>query len=341
MKSRGKSLIKLFYLALIILATSCTTKQVITPSENEEVVKAISKYSTDTELEIQTADSVSISGTLTYAGSDKLSIIIAGSGAVDRNFKPYNSYLMLADSLKQLGISCFRYDKRGIGLSTKENALNFDFDDYVNDANSIVEFFKEDFDHINVIGHSEGGLIGCIISQTNPNVKSFVNLCGMSISMDSIILNQLKGRFDKKPELFDELKLHFEELRAGKSLSEVDPNLQFIINPGLAKFLTSVIRYNPSAEQGKVTIPVFVIGGSCDIQVPEVHAKKLFASVTPSQKNKYLMITGMGHVLKRNQPDCSDAMFSYSEPTKQLHGELTTSIVEFINSASKQETQDP
>ena len=90
-------------------------------------------------------DSIQISGTLRYASLDKLVIIIAGSGPTDRNCNSAglnsNAFKMLADTLCQMGISSFRYDKRGIGESTKVGEEKCTLYDRVDDVNAVSNYF--------------------------------------------------------------------------------------------------------------------------------------------------------------------------------------------------------
>jgi alpha/beta superfamily hydrolase len=80
--------------------------------------------------------------------SKTVALIIAGSGPTNRDGNNptmiNNSLKMLADELAKIGISSLRYDKRGIGESKssglKESELRFD--NYINDANSWVEYLN-------------------------------------------------------------------------------------------------------------------------------------------------------------------------------------------------------
>lgn len=329
-------MLRIHYTILLICLLAVSCKRTNIPIE-ATVTPLTSKYNADQEVDINVSDSITISGSLVYGGSDVLSIFIAGSGPTDRDCNSVagvntNAFLMMADSLKNAGISSYRYDKRGVGKSIISDPSKNDFNDFVSDANSIVEFFKDDFNHINIIGHSEGALIGTLISRDNPNVKSLVNLSGMSIPLDSLILDQI-GQF---PKLVEEAKLHFEEIRTGDTLSQVSPFLVGIFNPYNITFLNSVVAYHPSLEHAKVKVPVFVIGGNCDLQVSEEHAEKLFSSLPPDNDyNQYLIIEDMGHVLKQNKTDCSDNQASYNDPTKPLHGLLVKSLTEFILAVSE------
>ena len=91
-----------------------------------------------------TVDSIQISGTLRYTSLEKLVIIIAGSGPTDRNFNSpglnSNAFKMLADTLCQMGISSFRYDKRGIGESTKVGEEQCTLYDRVDDVNAVSNY---------------------------------------------------------------------------------------------------------------------------------------------------------------------------------------------------------
>ena len=52
---------------------------------------------------------------------------------------------MLAEGLKKNGISTFRYDKRGVGKSVGDlkSGIEIKFLDYIYDAVSIINHFKE------------------------------------------------------------------------------------------------------------------------------------------------------------------------------------------------------
>ncbi len=111
-------------------------------------------------------------------------IIIAGSGAVDRNGNEgtafvTNLYSQLADQLAQQGIASLRYDKRGVGASTSfplpkdpnhptpaEIKTLQDFaawDNYIDDAKATLNYLQQqpeiDPARTALIGHSEGSII--------------------------------------------------------------------------------------------------------------------------------------------------------------------------------------
>ena len=339
-----KTFLKVSLLAVCACAiiSSCSTSTVVNEGDQMTTVEPISKYSKDQELKINVTDSLFISGSMTYASNNNLVILIAGSGPTDRNCNSNlgsktNAFMMLADSLKLNDISCFRYDKRGIGKSSKVKEADIDFNARINDVSKIIDFFKADFKNISLIGHSEGALVGSIVSNQHSIVRSFINVSGPSISIDSVLLNQMA----KFPKLVDETKKHLEEIKSGDTLSEVNPMLAALFRPSVVNFLSSMLAYSPGEKISKVNIPVLIIGGTCDIQVPQHHATKLYSLLKSHPRNAIKIIDGMGHVLKKNRLDCSDNMDSYNDPDKPLSSELVTSVVKFINAASILETQDP
>ncbi len=262
-----KNIVFLILCVSVCLSLSCTAEKSLLKDP---------KYSEDKDLIIQTSDTISISGNLSYAGPKYLAIMIAGSGPTDRNCNSIvglktDAFLQLALKLKNEGISSFRYDKRGIGSSTKVSEVNMVIQDLIEDVNQIVGFFSADFDAIIVIGHSEGALIGSTVSYNNEHVSSFISLCGISTTLDKVVEDQLS----KYPMLLDLAKVHIEEIKNNKKLSEVNPMLVALFRESVVPYLKSVFDLDPIEEIKKIDKPVLIIGGECDSQVPTLHAKEL------------------------------------------------------------------
>ena len=91
-------------------------------------------------------------------------LIIAGSGPTDRNGNspapsgPNNSLKMLAEGLAAQGIASLRYDKRGIGESSKAVGKEADliFTDYIDDVSG--RYYK------NEILEAEHGTVGAYLA---------------------------------------------------------------------------------------------------------------------------------------------------------------------------------
>lgn len=74
--------------------------------------------------------------------------------------------------------------------------------------------------------------------------------------------------------------------------------------------MISWLAYDPQEEVATLEIPVLIIGGTVDSQVPESDAESLHAAHPESE---LLIIDGMNHVLK-NVADESENEAAYSNP---------------------------
>jgi len=78
---------------------------------------------------------------------------------------------------------------------------------------------------------------------------------------------------------------------------------------------------------GKVKKPVLVISGDCDLQVPPYHTRDLHKACSDGELK---VISGMGHVLKTLEPDCSNKMEAYSDATLELNQDFVEEVINFI-----------
>lgn len=296
--------------------------------KSQEIMTETTKYSSDQDIEIQVGDTIYIRGTLSYADSTVLAIMIAGSGPTDRNCNnnsglQTNAFKQLADSLKISGISSYRYDKRGIAESTPIHESQMVIGDLVDDALKIAKYFKDDFERIFLIGHSEGALIASAAAHQSELVDGIVLLCGISITLDKVIEDQLA----KYPRLLELAVVHLEEIRNDQPLSEVHMMLQSLFRESVVPYLKSVFELDPIEELSKVQQPVMIVGGHCDVQVPPNHADSLQMHSKHASKFIY---SDMGHCLKHIGDDCLLNAESYSNPELPLHSQMSKDVIAFI-----------
>jgi TAP-like protein. len=91
--------------------------------------------------------------------------------------------------------------------------------------------------------------------------------------------------------------------------------------------MISWLRYNPQEAIKKLSIPVLIVQGTNDIQVPVLDAEKL-AAAKPAAK--LLIIQDMNHVLKIVSGDRQANMATYQDPSLPLAEQLVTGIVSFV-----------
>ena len=144
------------------------------------------------------AKGITLAGTLTVPkgpGPFPAAIFVSGSGGQDRDetLLGHKPFLVLADQLARLGIATLRYDDRGVGQSTGDQALGTS-KDFADDAEGAVRFLKTAANikrnKIGFIGHSEGGLIAPMVAARNPDVAFVVMLAGPGVPGKDVILKQ-------------------------------------------------------------------------------------------------------------------------------------------------------
>ena len=292
--------------------------------------------SAETPITLQTI-SGEIYGTLVAPenASRTAVLIIAGSGPTDRNGNSVagittNAYQMLADSLAAHGYASLRYDKRGIAASaaagTDESQLTFDA--YIDDAAAWVDLLVADerFDRVVLAGHSEGGLIALVAAKRTDKVAAVVTLAGVGEPIDATLRRQLATQ----PEPYkSECYRIIDELKAGRAVADVMPQLSALFRQSVQPFLISQMRYEPAAEARALKVPLLVVQGTTDIQINLNDAMKLSTS---NFLAKLAIIKDMNHVLKPCASlDQQMQMMTYINGSAALAPTLVPTLVGFLN----------
>lgn len=263
-------------------------------------------------------------------------LIIQGSGPTDKDGNSAmlngknNSLKLLSETLNRAGIATLRYDKRGVGMSKKAfvSEQNLIFDDFVSDAEDFLKYLIKDkrFKRIGVVGHSQGSLIGMLISQ-NKKVKAFASIAGPSFSIDNTLLTQIKANPYNPPQLIKEAEDITVSLKNGIAIDSVSPYLLSIYRPSIQLFMMSWMKYDPTEEISKLKSPVLVINGSTDLQINVEDAQRLQIS---NEKAELVIIEGMNHVLKNAKANALESNASYSNPALPLNEEFQKEIIAFF-----------
>lgn len=138
-----------------------------------------------------------LAGTLTIPNIKKPApaiILVAGTGRHERDCTSAGKklFVAIADYLAARGIAVLRYDKRGIGKSQGMFDLTLTSKDFASDAKAGIEYLKTrtEIDHqkIGMLGHSEGGLIVCMIASESDDVKFVISMAGAaSTTIENIV----------------------------------------------------------------------------------------------------------------------------------------------------------
>lgn len=235
--------------------------------------------------------------------------IIPGSGPVSINGDAgpiqYSPYKKLAAALVGAGWAVARVAKRGMPPSTG-NGNAIIFSDQVADNLAIVKALRKN-PHIKsnrfvVAGHSLGGLIG-------PKLATETHLAGLilleapgeslakTLTMQRTEIAQKAGASATRIAAFKEklTKLHRLVINAPPGRTVSYEGITPIGNaPDVVQLLKSLFEQKPIVTARKVKIPVLVVQGGEDTQVPPENGKRLIEALP---HGKLLYIRDMNHDL--------------------------------------------
>ena len=278
-------------------------------------------------------DSLQLPGTLKFIPGkmpQPLVIFIQGSGNPDRNgnqpsFNVHADYInQLGDALAAQDIAFFSYDKRNVTKANfKSISEHYIFSDIVSDAKAVINNLKDDnrFSSITIVGHSQGSLVGMLAIEDQ--VDKYVSLAGLSEAADNAFVRQISNQNEELGEI---ARQHADELKSTGDIKEMNILLVSLFGKANHEFLIDYFKYAPSEEIKKINIPILIINGTKDIQVPVDDAKALHAS---NPNSKLVLIDNMNHILKTIETEGSD-LSSYYTPDYPISEELVTLLTEFV-----------
>jgi len=281
------------------------------------------------------------------AGKGAVPVVLlhAGSGPTDRdgNSKGMpgtnDSLRLLAEALASRGVATVRFDKRGIAASTAAGAAEekMRFEHYVGDAADWVRQLRKDarFSRVIVAGHSEGALIGMLAAR-QAGADAYVSIAGIAAPADKTLSAQLKPALP--PALFAESEAVLASLKAGKRVDNPPPSLAALYRPSVQPYLISWFAVDPAKEIATLTMPVLILQGGADIQVPVGEAAALGAA---NPAAKVIVIAPMNHVLKMVGKDAQAQKASYVQPDFPVSPELVDVMAAFATARPPAALQMP
>lgn len=264
-----------------------------------------------------------------------VALLIAGSGPTDRNGNTgpavtNNSLLFLAEGLALYGIASLRYDRRGVGESrtTAPSEEELRFTDLVDDAAGWIALLRKDqrFSRVIVIGHSEGSLAGMMAAARPPGADAFVSIAGAGRPAADVLRGQLNE--GNVGTLLPEALAELDTLAAGHHVAHVEPLLMPLFRPSVQDYLLSVFAIDPAKEIAQLNVPILIVSGTSDVQVPVAEGDILARAAPGAQR---LIITGMNHVLKSVPTgDLDKQLPAYTDPTMPVVPALIDGVSQFI-----------
>lgn len=304
---------KFIFILSIIFCSWYSSAQV------EEIITVETEYGT-------------LEGTLTIPPLDNptpVVLLIAGSGPSDRDgnnpMLKMNYLKLLSRGLIEHGISTLRYDKRGNGKSigTLNEISEMTFEVFIDDANKFKNKLVADdrFSSITVLGHSQGSLIGMLISREGTD--KYISCAGAGRPINHILKDQL---MTQSPFIGEAAVPILDKLSMGETTDSIPSLLASMFGPAMQPFLISWMKYDPALEIKKLSIPTLILQGTTDFQVSMEEARILIDACSCDS----LIVDGMSHILKPGDEDREKNMASYYDEDLPLHEDLIEGIVRFI-----------
>lgn len=275
------------------------------------------------------AADVILAGTLTLPKSDKpcpAVLLIAGSGPIDRNETVFGHkpFLVLADHLTKQGVAVLRVDKRGVGQSTG----NYDVatsEDFAADVLAGIEYLKTrkevDKQQIGLIGHSEGGLIAPMVAVQSNDVAFIALMAGTGITGEANVYaqetlisrsmgvseEQISHQLDFQKQVLSIIKNEPDLERAEQLLQEIAARqlthlpkeeqqicahaMEAQMKRCNSKWFRYYLTYDPTTSLKHLKIPILMIIGELDSQVPpKQHLPVIAKTLEESGNQNYKMI---------------------------------------------------
>jgi len=269
------------------------------------------------------------------AGPFPAVVLIHGSGPHDRDetIGPNKPFRDLADGLASRGIAVLRFEKRtrqhagkmlGTPVTIKEEALD--------DAVAAIELLRQtpgvDPKRVYVVGHSLGAMLAPKIATLDPKLAGIAVLAGNARPLEDLIVEQFAylGKLGGEPdavvmERINKIKEQAAKVKDPKLSAETPPADLPLGVP--AAYWLSLRGYDPPAVAAGLTMPILVLSGERDYQVPaadyELWQKALAGKPTATLKR----YPGLNHLFMEGTGPASPADY-------QKEGHVAEKVVEDV-----------
>lgn len=282
-----------------------------------------------------------LKGTLLRASEGEegpVALIIPGSGPTDRDGNnPLGvtaaPYRLLAEALLGRGIATVRIDKRGMfasaGAVADANAVTIP--DYVADTAAWVAATRKatGAQCVWLIGHSEGGLVALAAAQEVEGLCGVVLVAAPGRPLGDVIKDQIRAN-PANVTLIVPADNAVDILASGHyvNVENLPGPLRGLFNPAVQGFLISLFDYDPAVLAAQVKLPLLIVQGGSDIQVPVADAERLAAANPAAQ---LVVLPEVNHVLK-DVPDAAPAanLAAYRDPALPLGKGVAEAIAAFV-----------
>lgn len=266
-----------------------------------------------------------LAGTLTmpdgHDASTPVAVLVTGSGAQNRDEELFGHkpFAVIADYLARNGIATLRYDDRGVGESTGDVAEATTLD-FASDAGAAVDWLRSrgGFGNVGIIGHSEGGMIACMLGASDEAPDFIISVAGPSVK-GADILDFQNTRALMRSGMSEDLAMQY----ASDARDKIERDSGQV-------WMRFFLKYDPSSDLRNLKCPAMLIYGEKDMQVPP--SLNLEPAKTLAAKAEVVCYPGLNHLMQHAE---SGDVSEYSSISETISPQVLADIVKFISGIEK------
>ncbi len=283
------------------------------------------------EVTVRTPSGITLAGTLTLPAGASAKVpavlLLTGSGPQDRDestpglpgWRPFRQF---ADTLSRRGIAVLRLDDRGVGGSGGSvNATTLP--EFAEDARAALAFLRArpevDARRVGIVGHSEGGYVGPMVAAADPALRALALVAAPARTGRALVDYQSRLAIESDSTLAPRLdSLLVMAAAQTDSLAAASP------------WFGSLLAHDPLPVARRLRMPVLVLQGETDRQVPAAEAPALAAAIRAGGNRDVdvRLFLGVNHLLLRD-PDGSVSGYA-ALPSKQVVPELLGALADWL-----------
>ncbi|CAA9251723.1 MAG: hypothetical protein AVDCRST_MAG10-2277 [uncultured Acidimicrobiales bacterium] len=217
-------------------------------------------------------------------------------------------YKDLSESLAQVGVASFRYEKRGTKSVPLRDGQKLSLDDEVADARAALDLLGQRQElggaPMVVLGHDTGGVVAMRVAAGNPRIKGVVAVSTPARPLGEVLADDLaRSRGGPVADAFRAATSTLKNTGKAPPADSLPEIIRPIFSPGHDAYLASLFAVDPTVEVGRVAVPVLLVRGGADPSVTAADVDRLSASlrvggqvmVGSAQADHNLTLAGGGH----------------------------------------------
>lgn len=266
-------------------------------------------------------------------------VIIPGSGPTDRDGNsPLGiaaaSYRLLAEALAARGVTSIRIDKRGMFGSraavTDPNAATIA--DYAADVRAWAALAarRAGTRCAWLVGHSEGGLVALVAAQDGRGLCGVVLLSAPGRRIIDVMRAQFAANPANAPIIADATRM-LDAVEKNGIATDLPPPLSGMFPEAVQRYLARLNAHDPAALARTATVPVVIVQGDADLQVPVGDAAALKAA---NAQARLTIVPGANHVLKQVGSDRAANLRSYRDAALPIDPAVVDAVATAITGST-------